>query len=61
VPETDPDGGSGWPPPIFGKVNFIFLHCILYLKNIFEIEFDFIVAEIREVFGGVGVYAGVCV
>jgi len=29
-------------------------------KNIFEIEFGFIVAEIRRVFGSVGVYACVC-
>jgi len=53
---ADPGG-----PPIFGKVNFIFLHCIQCMKKIFlKLNFDFrpIVAEIR-VFGSVGVY--VCV
>jgi len=34
-PGADPVGGR--PPPIFGKVNFIFLHCIQCLKNILEI------------------------
>jgi len=48
-------------PPIFGKVNFIFLHCIQCLKKIFlKLNSDFIVAEIRGVFGSVGVYACVC-
>jgi len=45
------------PPPYFWQSQFIFLHCIQCLKNIFEIEFDFIVAEIRRGFGSVG---GVC-
>jgi len=58
---ADPRGGRGPGPPIFGKVNLIFF--TLYTmseNNIFEIEFGFIVAEIRGVFGNVGVYACVC-
>jgi len=49
-------GGPG--APVFGKVNFIFLHCIQCLKELFlKLNFDFIVAEIRGVFGMCGVYA----
>jgi len=51
----------GGRAPYFWQSHFYFLHCIQCLKNIFEIEFDFIVAEIRGVFGSVGVYACVCV
>jgi len=49
--------GGGPGPPIFGKVNLIliFLHCIQCLKTIFlKLNLDFIVAEIRGVFGSVG-------
>jgi len=46
-------GGTG--PPIFGKVYLTFLHCIQCLKTIFlKLNLDFIVAEIRGVFGSVG-------
>jgi len=57
---ADPGGPD---PPIFGKVNFISLHCIqcssstLYTmsEQIFlKVNLDFIVAEIRGVFGNVG-------
>jgi len=52
-------GGPG--SPIIGKVNFISLHCIQCLKKLFlKLNLDFIVAEIREVFRSVGVYACVC-
>jgi len=46
---TDP-GGGGPGPLIFGKVK-------IFLK----LNFDFIVAKIRGVFGSVGVYVCVCV
>jgi len=53
------DPGSARAPSIFGKVTLIFLHCIQCLKKIFlKLNLDFIVAEIRGVFGSVG---GVCV
>jgi len=53
---ADPGGPR---PHIFGKVSLILLHCIQCLKKIFlKLNLDFIVAEIRGVFGSVG---GVCV
>jgi len=53
-------GSRGWPgpPPIFGKVNFIFFTLYTMSEKIFlKLNLDFIVAEIRGVFGIVG---GVC-
>jgi len=53
---ADPGG------PIFGKVNFITLHCIQCLKNIFEIEFGFYSGRNPGAFGSVGdVCVCVCV
>jgi len=58
-------GGSrgGADPPIFGKVNFIFFKLYTLSEKIFlKLNFDFIVAKIRGVFGSVeGVCARVCV
>jgi len=57
-------GGRGArAPPIFGKVNFIFFTLYTVSEKIFlKLNFDFIVAEIRGVFGSVGlVCACVCV
>jgi len=51
-------GGGGPGPPIFGKVSFIFLHCIQCLKNIFEIEFWFYSGRNPKSFWKCG---GVCV
>jgi len=45
--------------PIFGKVYFIFYIVYNVWKMFLKLNFDFIVAEIRAVFGSVGVY--VCV
>jgi len=43
---------GGRPPPIFGKVNLIFYNCIQCLTKIFlKLNLDFIMAEIRGVFG----------
>jgi len=54
-------GGRGPGLPIFGKVNFSY---IVGLYNVWKIflksNLDFIVAEIRWVFGSVGVFARVC-
>jgi len=50
--------GGGGPAAYFWQSQFYFLHCIECLKKIFlKLNFDFIVAEIRGVFGSVGVYA----
>jgi len=58
---ADPGGSRGPGPPIFNKVNLIFLHCIQCVKKIFlKLNLDVIVAEIREVFRSMGVYACVC-
>jgi len=52
----------GGPAPLFfGKVNFIFYIVYNVCKIFLKLNFDFIVAEIREGFGSVGVYACVCV
>jgi len=49
----------GGRAPYFWQSQFYFLHCIQCLKKIFlKLNFDFIVAEIRGVFGSEG---GVCV
>jgi len=50
--------GAGGPgPSYFWQSQFNFLHCIQCLKKIFlKLNLDFIVAEIRGVFGSVGVY-----
>jgi len=54
-------GAEGSGPPIFGKVNFIFFTLYTMSEKIFlKLNLDFIVAEIRGVFGSVGVYACVC-
>jgi len=52
--------GAGARPLIFGKVNFIFTLYAMSEKIFLKLNFDFIVAEIRGVFGSVGVYACVC-
>jgi len=58
---TDP-GGRGDKAPYFWQSQFYFLHCIQCLENIFlKLNLDFIVAEIRGVFGSVGVNACVCI
>jgi len=43
--------------PIFGKANFILTLYTISEKIFLKLNFDFIVAEIRGVFGSVGVYA----
>jgi len=59
VSVADP-GGPGGPPPIFGKLSFIFTLYTMFGKIFLKLNLDFIVAEIRGVFGSVGVYACVC-
>jgi len=53
---ADPGGRAG--PPIFAV---IFKLYTVSEKIFLKLNFDFIVAEIRGVFGSVGVYACVCV
>jgi len=52
--------GGFAPPPIFGKVNFIFYIVYNVWKIFLKLNLDFIVAEIRRVFGSIRVYACVC-
>jgi len=55
------DPGGVRPPPIFGKVSFIFYIVYTMSGKIFlKLNLDFIVAEIRGVFGSMGMYACVC-
>jgi len=51
---------GGGPPPIFGKVSFIFYIVYNVWKIFLKLNLDLIVPEIRRVFGSVGVYACVC-
>jgi len=53
-------GGAGGPAPYFWQSQFFTLYTMsekIYLK----LNFDFTVAEIRGIFGSVGVYMCVCV
>jgi len=61
--ESVADPGGGGPAPYFGKVNFIFTLYTMFGKIFLKLNLDFIglVAEIRGVFGRMGVYACVCV
>jgi len=51
-------GGGGPGPPYFWQSQFNFFTLYTMSKEIFlKLNFDFIVTEIREIFGSVGVYA----
>jgi len=53
--------GAGGPAPYFWQSQFNFFTLYTMSENIFlKLNLDFIVAEIRGVFGSVGVYACVC-
>jgi len=54
---ADPGGGPGGPNPYFWQFYFFTLYTVSE-KIFLKLNFDFIVAEIREVFGSVGL---VCV
>jgi len=58
-PGADP-GGQGARPPFLAKSVLFFTLYTMSEEIFLKLNLDFVVAEIRGVFGSVGVYACVC-